>query len=536
MPLLKQGEEVDTDRTKAYTNPGTERTEALKKQFEEDEEAEVYLRDSGVALFNERQQVEDDQRALEPAQGRRGRCKSRRREGGSLTSPPSNALPPVPPSLPSGSRPAPLSPRNTQVDRSYAELFTAFQRQQQMMTRMRAANDEHTRNEEGLRADLLAMTHRYLKAQATAEELEKRCNVAEQRAERLASQLEEEKQLTRSIGQSPESLLSPRMWHVEQESLVIRERRNDDRGDTATVSAGTVDSSEYVSIDLSSTSSLRPEVPPEEVLRLIRSINLQSLEVARACIASATFKPGVRKIQADNKMVVDLTEGIGCILVQMLRSRDHGKNKSIVELCLRTLLCYHVSKLIEDWPFHAQAKRKSRESDKDDLEEPSSADKEFSEGVENALRDIATILSLSGSPGQPSSIVRSHRDRIGSTLDSLLKTAENLACQMKDGCFEGPSSAEYSFLYARPGATFNKDLMHRHGAQQSMSIWKSSSKKPVQILCTREVGLARLHRTPVSPSSASTHSGSSGRGLPSPRKEIEVLSKVAVAFESDLDK
>ncbi|OCB91190.1 hypothetical protein A7U60_g1599 [Sanghuangporus baumii] len=536
MPLLKQDEEVDTDRTKVYTNPDMERTEALKEQVEGDEEAEAYLRDSGVAPFNERQQVEDDQRALEPAQGRRGRCKSRQHEGGSFTPPPSGALPPVPPSLPSGSRPTPLPPRNTQADRSYAELFTAFQRQQQVMTRMRAANDEHIRNEEGLRADLLAMTHRYLKAQATAEELEKRCNAAEQRAERLASQLEEEKQLTRRIGHSPESLLSPRMWHVEQESLVIRERQNDDRGDTATVSAGTVDSSEYVSIDLSSTSSLRPEVPPEEVLRLIRSINLQSLEVARACIASATFRPGVRKIQADNKMVVDLTEGIGCILVQMLRSRDHSKNKSVVELCLRTLLCYHVSKLIEDWPFHAQAKRKSRESDKDDLDEPSSADKEFSEGVESALRDIATILSLSGSPGQPSSIVRSHRDRIGSTLDSLLKTAENLACQMKDGCFEGPSSAEYSFLYARPGATFNKDLMHRHGAQQSMAIWKSSSKKSVQILCTREVGLARLHRTPVSPSSASTHSGSSGRGLPSPRKEIEVLSKVTVAFESDLDK
>ena len=174
----------------------------------------------------------------------------------------------------------------------------------------------------------------------------------------------------------------------------------------------------------------------------------------------------------------------------------------------------------------------------DDLKEPSSADKEFSEGVESALRDIATVLSLSGSPGQPSSIIRSHRDRVGSTLDALFKTAESLACQMKEGCFEGPSSAEYSFLYARPGATFNKDLMHRHAAHQSMAIWKSSSsKKPVQILCTREVGLARLHRMPVSPGSVSVHSGSSGgRGLPSPKKEIEVLSKVVVVFESDIDK
>ena len=366
MPLVKQVREVDN----AYHSTEWVRAEMLKAGNVE-EEAEVYLRDSGVALFDERQQQQDDMRALEPARGRRaGRGKSRRRDGAgpaSFVPPPSSALPPVPSD--SGT-PAPIptvsmSPRNTQADRSYAELFEAFQQQQQAMSRMRAANEEHTKNEDGLRADLLAMTHRYLKSQAAVEELEKRCKNAEDRAERLASQLDEEKRICRShaIGQqAPESILSPRIWHMGQDAF--RELRNDDCGDTATVSAGTVDSSDYVSVDMSSMSSIRPEVPPEEVLKLVRSINLQSLEVARACIASATFRPGVRSIQADNKMVVDLTDGIGCILVQMVRSRDHSKNKSVVEQCIRALLCYHVSKLIEDWPFHTHAKRKSRESDK----------------------------------------------------------------------------------------------------------------------------------------------------------------------------
>ncbi|EJD04416.1 uncharacterized protein FOMMEDRAFT_155545 [Fomitiporia mediterranea MF3/22] len=484
-------------------------------------DVEVYARDSGVSFD------EQDDHAYE--QARRSRSHLR-----GLASPPPNTPPPLPPQH---------SPQSPPPDRSYSELLVAFQRQKQVIAKLRAANEEHAINEERLRSDLLAMSHRYLEARVQVEALEKRCKDAEMRVEGLSSQLENQNVRgsgPASFGRRSDDDHSPRTWQdVRDQARQASKNRRDDYADTATVSAGTVDSSEYVAVELSPRPVTRPEISLEEVLGLVRAINMQSLELARSCISCTTFRPGVRTIQADNKMVVDLTNAIGCILVQTLRSRDHSKNKATIELGFRALLSYHVSKLIEDWPFQNQDENINPEDAEDDSEDPSTSEKKkYSGSAERVLRDIATVLTLSGSPGQPSSLIRSHRERIGSTLDALFKTAERLACRIKEGRFDGPLPAEYSFLYARPGATFNKDLMQRNSTQQSMAIWKSASKRPVQVLCTREVGLARLHRAPADtgPLSRESSRSSTNNTQVARTKEMEVLSKVVVVFESDLDK
>ncbi|KAI5115946.1 hypothetical protein M0805_003111 [Coniferiporia weirii] len=443
-------------------------------------------------------------------------------------------------------------PKDTQ--RAYAHLLAQSRQQQQELTRLRTAGMERSRSSDGLGADLLAMTHRYLQAQAHADSLERRRGEAQARAESLAAQLEDEKRKREALQASFRRLeeenraLRVRCEVREQSQSQERQERHKereqdsmyDRTDTSTLAST---SSEYVAMERR-PSLIRTQTSPEELIKLIRTSKMQSLEVARACIASSTFRAGVKVPQVDNKMIVNVTEGIGCVLVQMLRSKDHSKDKSMVELCIQTLLAYHVYKIVENWPFHLQLEDdKSSIGSRRDSDTQSEERGNFSKGVDNVLTNVVTILSLCGSPGQISALKRNHEARIGSTIDALIKTSEQIASHVKGGAIgtSALSSAEYKILYAKPGSAFNKDIMQRQGPQTTMAKWNmSSSKKNVQVLCTRELGLAWLHRSAsvgvadqnsLSLSRADSH-GSRGSGS----KELEVLSKAIIVFESELDK
>lgn len=144
--------------------------------------------------------------------------------------------------------------------------------------------------------------------------------------------------------------------------------------------------------------------------------------------------------------------------------------------------------------------------------------------MQKTLTNVVTVLSLSGAREEPSAIQESCRKTIGPALTSLLKSTETLAVRIR----EGPRTAEYKVLCARPGSYFNKDFMQKLGA--SIVKWNlPSSKKPAQVLCTREIGLAKLVR-----SHSRTESKSGGAG-PSSR-DFDVLLKATVVFESDVNK
>ena len=131
-------------------------------------------------------------------------------------------------------------------------------------------------------------------------------------------------------------------------------------------------------------------------------------------------------------MVADVNEGVGFLMVQLLRTRDHSKDKTVVELALQTLFAYHILKAVENWSSRSQ-----------EVEIPRRA-----------------------------SILESCQRNIGTTLVSLLKSIETLAVRIR----EGPR-AEYKILCARPGSYFNKDFMQKLGA--SLVKWNlPSSKKP----------------------------------------------------------
>ncbi|THH11389.1 hypothetical protein EW145_g699 [Phellinidium pouzarii] len=455
--------------------------------------------------------------------------------------------------------------------RAYAELLSCYRQQQQALIRLRAANVERSHSSERLGADLLAMTHRYLQAQAHVKDLETRCEEAETRAENLASQLEHEKKregLETYPKQLDEEKRVLRMPYVEKEDTQEEEQKEwdptcDDVGDIIII-ASAANSSDNVDASIP-LSPPRAQVSSEELVKLVKSINVQSLEIARACIASSTFRGGVKVPQVDNKMIVNVTEGIGCVLVQMLRAKDHSRDKALVELAVQTLLAYHVFKIMESWPFHAQLEDdksspknsqgkesqlqlqrnkyallayKSNFPDADlDSQSENSTKRGFSKVVESAIVNVVTILSLCGSPGHASALRRNHEARIGSTIDALFKATEQLAGHVK-GRSIGTSEfsfAEYKLLYAKPGSVFNKDIMQRQGPQPAMVKWKSSGKKNAQVLGTKEIGLACMHRSAsVTGSSLSrADSGSSGR---SSSKELEVLTKATIVFESEVDK
>lgn len=148
--------------------------------------------------------------------------------------------------------------------------------------------------------------------------------------------------------------------------------------------------------------------------------------------------------------------------------------------------------------------------------------------MDDTFDDIVTILSLCNAPGQASVLKRNHQNRVGSMVATLFKSAEELAFQIKRPTLQVTSSEiEYILLSAKPGSTFNKEFMQR---QQNLLVWRGVSKKGASVLCMKEVGIGLRYR--LRPTQ------SSGSGLPtSPfSKEIEVLTKAIVVFESDLDK
>ena len=143
--------------------------------------------------------------------------------------------------------------------------------------------------------------------------------------------------------------------------------------------------------------------------------------------------------------------------------------------------------------------------------------------MQKTLTNVMTVLCLSGAQEEPASILESCQRNIGTTLVSLLKSTETLAVRIR----EGPR-AEYKILCARPGSYFNKDFMQKLGA--SLVKWNlPSSKKPSQVLCTREIGLARLVRT-------HSRKDSTTRGSSASNKDFDVLLKATVVFESDVNK
>ncbi|KAH8120679.1 hypothetical protein DFH11DRAFT_1561416 [Phellopilus nigrolimitatus] len=405
--------------------------------------------------------------------------------------------------------PPPDLPR---AERAYAELLVGYRRQQQACAR--------------LSADLLAMTHRYLEAQVAADD-------ACAREAQLRAVLEDREARELELLHALDENRRLRKWCEEQKQEKEFEKGLDqeqDRADTVT-SSSTICSTEKVAVDLPfpSASVSQTEVSSEELVGLVRTTNIQSLEITRACIASATFRPGIRMLEVDNKMVVNVTEGIGCVLVQLLRSRNHSKDKSIVKLALQTLLSYHVFKLVESWQDDkaGQEDCKDKDSQSDQHENQIGG---FDEAVEAVLDDIVTILSLSGSPGQTASLKRNHHNRVGSTVNALLKTAQQIAGHIKSDSCRTLSSPGYKILYARPGSPFNKNLMQRQGQPQGMARWKAAPKAPMQVLCTREIGLAHLLR-----SAALNRTASQGSGGYRP-KGLEVLAKATVVFESEVDK
>ena len=129
--------------------------------------------------------------------------------------------------------------------------------------------------------------------------------------------------------------------------------RDSDRAETTTLFS-TSDSLDLASRDKSIALDIQPEMLPDDVNKLVKTINVHISEIARACIASTTFRAGIRVTQVENKKLAQVAEGIGFILTQMLRTRDHSKSKFLVELGIQADLANRVSRIIDVWSFQTR--------------------------------------------------------------------------------------------------------------------------------------------------------------------------------------
>ena len=245
-------------------------------------------------------------------------------------------------------------------NQNYIELLGRLKRQQDIMSDLRSRNEEHSRSGERLGADLLAMTHRYLQAQTTIEALEKKCSESDAHISRLLAELEEAKSnnesLTRKFGQAIEDNERLRLrCEARDEPADWRSvvGRDSDRAETTTLFS-TSDSLDFASRDKSIALDIQPEMLPDDVNKLVKTINVHISEIARACIASTTFRAGIRVTQVENKKLAQVAEGIGFILTQMLRTRDHSKSKFLVELGIQADLANRVSRIIDVWSFQTR--------------------------------------------------------------------------------------------------------------------------------------------------------------------------------------
>lgn len=136
--------------------------------------------------------------------------------------------------------------------------------------------------------------------------------------------------------------------------------------------------------------------------------------------------------------------------------------------------------------------------------------------MEKTLDDIATILTLSGSMEGKTPIRQQCENSVGEILATMFKSIEVLESQIRSG-----SWSDYKMLCAKPGSAFNKDFMQRPGQM----FWSNATKKAAQVLCTREIGLARVMRL-----------ANNVDLQPSSSKGIVVLIKAVVVFEADVNR
>ena len=250
--------------------------------------------------------------------------------------------------------------------RPYARLLSEYQEQQEELNWLKKINEEQAQSLKRLDAELYAMTKRYLEARKNAEEQEKRRIEVEARLEVLASRHRdetEEASLRAGAlspiptegggtvrGRLPIALLNDSTVRPQTPRGGIRSAAQSPARFPST-SPGRISPSLSDIISGAPPSASNTHVTSEDITKLARSINLQSLEIARTCIGSATFRAGVRVPQVTNEMINNVTQGIGFVLLQMLREKDHSRDRTIVELALQAILIHHVAKIVENWPF-----------------------------------------------------------------------------------------------------------------------------------------------------------------------------------------
>lgn len=238
---------------------------------------------------------------------------------------------------------------------------------------------------ESLKSDLLSMTHKYLQAQTEADRYMAQYTEANTQIESLRSQLrnsadareklmqkysrvaEENRRLRLQVGVQdlPKTSVDFSTNTTSSSPSTIVSGSGSGASVLSDISASTSSTEpEYVSIDVSASpspamspsTSSSPDSPinSAELVKMVRGINTELLEIARSCVESYSFKAGVKTFVVDNKMVADVNEGIGFLMVQLLRTRDHSKDKTVVELALQTLIAYHILKAVENWSSRTQ--------------------------------------------------------------------------------------------------------------------------------------------------------------------------------------
>ena len=252
-------------------------------------------------------------------------------------------------------------------------------------TTAESTSQEYALMIESLKADLLSMTHKYLQAQAEADRYAAKYTKASSQIESFPSQLRNSAD-TREKDKQELSRLADENRRLKLQ-LGVQQKSPKTSFDMSSIASGSSTSTmpsgssvasgisastsstdpEYVNVDVTpspshmssptpSSSSPSPDSPVNsaELVKMVRGINTQLLEIARSCVESYLFKAGVKTLVVDNKMVADVNEGIGFLMVQLLRTRDHSKDKTVVELALQTLFAYHILKAVENWSSRSQ--------------------------------------------------------------------------------------------------------------------------------------------------------------------------------------
>lgn len=260
-------------------------------------------------------------------------------------------------------------------DKTYTGAAGAYRRSVQSFTSSpltTSSSQDHEVVLDRLKMDLLTMTHKYVEAQAEANRLAAKYTEAMAQMESLKAQLRSATEVRETLAQNFNKL------SVENRRLRLKQQ---ERMPEPTSRLPTPPILPSGSASNSSPQSVKQSTPPQsasstnttsdldhsaasgvvgtetemastDIVLLLKSINVKALEIARTCIGASTFKAGVKTLKVDNKMVMNVTEGIGYLMVQLLRTKDHSKDKAVVEVALQTILAYNIFNFIENKPFH----------------------------------------------------------------------------------------------------------------------------------------------------------------------------------------